>query len=77
MHNQYLKVAGNDSLVRDTCTNAIINTNNTEYNNYLKKRDMANNQTNKIEQHSIEISNIKQDLMDIKNLLMSIVNKGN
>jgi hypothetical protein len=76
VQNNYLKVSGNDNLVRDMSTHAIINTNNIEYNNYLKKMDRINNQANQMEQHSIEINNIKQELSDIKSLLMSLVNKG-
>ncbi|CAB4126795.1 hypothetical protein UFOVP84_23 [uncultured Caudovirales phage] len=76
MHNNYLKVSGNDSLVRDMNTFAIINTNNSEYDNYIKQRDKIYNQESQMQQHSLEINNIKQDLSDIKNLLMSLVNKG-
>ena len=76
MQNNYLKVSGNDGLFRDMSTHAIINTNNTEYDKYIKQTDRIRNQESQMEQHSIEINNIKQDLSDIKNLLMSLVNKG-
>lgn len=75
MHN-YIKVSGNDSLVRDMSTQAIINTNNSEYDNYIKHRDKIFNQESQMEHHSLEINKIKQDLSDIKNLLVSLVNKG-
>jgi hypothetical protein len=35
----YLKVDGNDSLVRDTSSKAIINTNVKEYYSYVEKRN--------------------------------------
>ena len=66
MQNNYLKVSGNDNLVRDMRTHAIINTNNTEYDNYIKRREKISSQESQMEQHSLEINNIKQDLNDIK-----------
>ena len=35
----YIKVKGHDHLIRDPKTNAIINTNMSEYNEYLSRRD--------------------------------------
>lgn len=71
----YLKVDGNIDLVRDIHTRAIINTNSSEYDNYLKHRDKALSQQSQIEQNVADINNIKQDLKDIKQMLFAIVNK--
>jgi len=35
----YIKVKGHDHLIRDTKTNSIINTNVSEYNEYISRRD--------------------------------------
>ena len=79
MHQQsnFVKVEGNDSLVRDMSTNAIINTNSIEYNNYLKKVQYKESQKEQIERNSIDINTIKQELSEIKELLLlSLQNKG-
>jgi hypothetical protein len=76
VHN-YLKVSGNDSLVRDVSTLAIINNNSTEYDNYIKKRNMVESQQSTILRHSDDINTIKQELNEIKQLLLLSINKGN
>lgn len=77
MLNNYLKVEGNDSLVRDMSTSAIINNNSTEYNNYLKKKSHMESQREEIQRNSNDINTIKQELSEIKELLLlSLQNKG-
>lgn len=75
MHN-YLKVEGSDSLIRDMSTHAIINTNSSEYENYMRQRNRSLSQIEKLEQHDVDINTIKRDLVEIKSLIMSLVNKG-
>jgi hypothetical protein len=71
----YLKVEGNSSLVRDTDTNAILNNNNTEYQNYLRKRDMLIMNQNELISHTQEINNIKEDISQIKQMLCALIEK--
>lgn len=71
----FLKVQGNDSLVRDTRTKAIVNTNNVEYQNYINQRDSAKSRKEQIQKNTEDINNIKQDLSEIKQLLLSLLNK--
>lgn len=70
MQNNFLKVEGNDSLVRDVSTHAIINTNNAEYENYLKKKNHMSSQLIEIERNTNDINSIKQELSEIKELLL-------
>lgn len=72
----YLKVQGHDGLVRDISTGAIVNTDKTEYDRYVETRRKAEQRENTISQHTLEINNIKNELQDIKNLLVQLVNKG-
>lgn len=76
MHN-YLKVVGHDSLVRDVNTHAIINTNSNEYNNFIKKQQAAENQDKLLSQHSEDINTIKEELNEIKNLLLLSIKQRN
>jgi hypothetical protein len=64
----YLKVEGNSSLVRDTDTKAILNNNSVEYQNYLRKREMLIMNQN-------EINNMKEDILQIKQMLCALIEK--
>ena len=76
MHN-FLKVEGNDSLVRDASTHAIINTNSVEYESYIRKKTLLQNQDDEIKKNTDDINTIKQELFEIKELLLlSLKNKG-
>jgi hypothetical protein len=65
---QFLKVEGNDSLVRDVSSKAIINTNSKEYQNYVEKRNMMAKQKQ-------EIDSLKKDMSEIKEMLATLIGK--
>lgn len=69
MHN-YLKVEGSDSLVRDVSTHAIINTNSVEYDNYILKKRNIESQHEELTRNTKDINTIKQELSEIKDLLL-------
>jgi wobble nucleotide-excising tRNase len=71
--NQFLKVEGHASLVRDTATGAILNNNRTEYEEYLDRKRKAESREAEISQHTEDINNIKNELSDIKQLLLQLV----
>jgi predicted transcriptional regulator len=71
----FLKVLGHNGLVRDTSSGAIINTNRTEYDEYMARVREAEERENAISQHTIEINNIKNELQDIKSLILQLLNK--
>ena len=73
--NDFLKVLGHNGLVRDTSSGAIINTNKTEYDEYMARVREAEERENAISQHTIEINNIKNELQDIKSLILQLLNK--
>ena len=70
---EFLKVEGHASLVRDTDTGAIINNNKTEYEEYLQRKRQAEARDNEISQHTEDINNIKNELKDIKGLLLQLL----
>lgn len=76
MSSDYIKVEGNDSLVRDMTTHAIINTNIGEYDLYIKKRQATKEQLEKLERHEEDINTIKQDLRDIRRMLTQLLDQG-
>ena len=71
--SQFLKVEGHASLVRDTATGAILNNNRTEYEEYLYRKRKAELREAEISQHTEDINNIKNELSDIKQLLLQLV----
>lgn len=72
---KYLKVAGHAGLVRDTSTGAILNTNKSEYEEYIARQRQAEEREAEISKHTEDINNIKNELHDIKSLLLQILKK--
>ena len=70
-----LKVQGYENLVRDTRSNAIINTNVSEYQIYMKRVRAREQQGDEIRSAVKEINNLKAELREIKNLIKEVVKK--
>ena len=68
-----VRVRGHSDLVRDPVTNAIINTNKSKYEEYISRRDIKKNETQKVQDLEDELSCIKDDLNEIKSLLKEII----
>jgi hypothetical protein len=69
----YLKVEGYSNLIRDPNTNSIINTNMTEYQEYISRRNSKGEENQKIQNLESDVANMKDDLTEIKSLLRSLV----
>lgn len=69
----FLKVQGHDGLVRDTSSNAIINTSMVDYVQYMNQRKAAEQKENTIKTQAEEINNIKSELSDIKQMLTMLL----
>jgi hypothetical protein len=54
-------------------TGAIINNSTSDFDNYQKQQALAQNRRDQILQQEIDINNIKTDLMDIKQILLSMI----
>ena len=68
-----LKVEGHSSLVRDTYSNGIVNTNVSEYQIYMQRVRSREKQGDQIRSAVKEINTLKAELREIKNLLKEIV----
>ena len=68
-----LKVEGHTHLVRDVNSNAIINTNKSEYQLYMKRIKVREKQSDKLRNAVKEINNLKSELREIKKLIKEIV----
>ena len=70
-----IKVEGYESLERDIRTNAIVNTNKTEYQLYMNRIKNREQQGDQIRQTIKEINILKQELFEIKDLLKKVLKK--
>tara|TARA_A100001388_G_scaffold221071_1_gene171776 strand:+ start:61 stop:282 length:222 start_codon:yes stop_codon:yes gene_type:complete len=71
--SKFVKVEGHSSLVRDTYSNGIINTNMSEYKIYMNRVKSREKQGDQIRNAVKEINTLKAELREIKNLLKDIV----
>ena len=68
-----IKVEGHSDLIRDSSSKAIVNKNIDEYNTYIsinKKREFEKNKINNIES---DLSSLKNEINEIKNLLKILI----
>lgn len=63
-----------ENLMRDFNNNSLINTSETEYQEYLTKRDLKIKESQKIQNLENDFANIKSDIDEIKILLMELMN---
>ena len=70
----YIKVKNNNHLVRDTESNCIINTNKSEYQQYLARKQQKQNEVSKVENIERDISTLRNEITEIKDMLRSLVN---
>ena len=68
-----LKVEGHTHLVRDVNSNAIINTNTSDYQLYMKRVKVREKEADKLRNAVKEINNLKKDIREIKELIKEIV----
>ena len=68
-----LKVEGFESLVRDTNSNAIVNTSKSEFQLYMKRVRSREQQGDQIRNAVKEINTLKAELREIKGLIKELV----
>ena len=70
---QLLKVEGNTSLARDVASNAIVNTNVSDYESYIKNKEIALARVQRIDRQDEDINMLKQDMAEIKQMLAMLI----
>jgi hypothetical protein len=73
--NRFIKVTNAERMVRDIKTGAILNQNETEYENYIKRKEQLQRNKEQINKQSEEINNLKNELSEIKQMLLSLMHK--
>ena len=70
-----LKVEGHENLVRDTNSNAVINSSTSEYKIYMSKYRAREKQSDELRNACKEINNLKAELREIKTLIIEKLGK--
>ena len=71
MTQQYAKITDNPKLIRDTFSQAVVTTDNDALAAYKAKK----RQSRQIQDMSEDINNIRDEMRELKSLLVQIVNK--
>ena len=69
-----MKVEGHPNLIRDENSNAIVNTDSSEYTNYLSLRARKKHGGDRIDNMENDLKSLKDDINEIKTLLRALSN---
>jgi|TARA_B100000212_G_scaffold286853_1_gene227607 hypothetical protein len=70
----YIKVEGHKTLVRETGSNAIVNTDRNAYTIYMQRIREARKSNDDLKYAVREINTLKTELKEIKELLIKVTN---
>ena len=71
---KHINVEGHSNLVRENNSNAILNTNYSEYDNYIKNRSKRKQGSDRIDNMEDDLKSLKDDINEIKTLLKALSN---
>jgi len=74
MDYELIKVKDQPNLMRDPSSNAILNDNQSDYDEYIARRDAVNKEKEKSLNVEEDVANLKSELSEIKSLLKELVN---
>ena len=69
----FVKIQNKDGLIRDLSSGAVINTNRTDRENYLQKRNASKELNQQIKQNADKIEKIESDVTEIKEMLAMLI----
>tara|TARA_B100001113_G_scaffold175422_1_gene143722 strand:- start:121 stop:348 length:228 start_codon:yes stop_codon:yes gene_type:complete len=72
--SEYIKVKDHSNLVRDPQTDQIINTDHSEYNQYMARRSARRKAKEKNLSVEQDLASLKAEMGEIKSLLKELVN---
>ena len=71
---EFYEMEGHKDLARDPQTNAVVNVNSMEYQQYLSRREVKSEKNQRVQTIEEEVANIKGDINEIKSLLKELLN---
>ena len=72
----FVKVKDHQNLMRDPTSNAILNDNQSDYDEYIARRNAAEKEKEKSSNMEEDLANLKGEINEIKSLLKELV-RGN
>lgn len=75
MNNNYVPIKDQDGFYRDSTNKSIINTNKKDFEVYLNNRRRMTSDKQRIDDLEVKVDSLKNDIGDIKDLLLKIVDK--
>ena len=76
MNNEFVKVKDHQNLMRDPLSNGILNDNQTDYDEYIARRDAANEAKQSETNMKEDLDNLKGEINEIKSLLKELVHRN-
>ena len=73
---ELVKVKNHENLSRDPFTNGIVNTNKSQYDEYIARRESVEKEKEKSSNMEEDLANLKGEINEIKSLLKELV-RGN
>ena len=70
-----VRVEGYDNLLRDTSSNAVINSSTSEYKIYMARYRAREQQSDELRNACKEINTLKAELREIKSLITKVLEK--
>jgi K+/H+ antiporter YhaU regulatory subunit KhtT len=71
----FAKVKNDSNLIRDLESNAILNTNSRDYENYMRIKNRKERELKRMDSIESELNYVKNEISEIKNLLIELSNK--
>jgi len=71
---KHSNVEGHADLIRDNSTNAILNNDSNQYNQYITLRNNRKKGTDRIDNMEDDLKSLKDDINEIKTLLKALSN---
>jgi hypothetical protein len=73
--NRYLKVSNAEGMVRDMNTGAVLNKNESDYESYVRRKELVKKSKEQLVKQTEEINNLKNELSEIKQMLLALMHK--
>ena len=73
MNNEFVKVKDHQNLMRDPTSNAILNNNQSDYDEYIARRNAAEKAKKSELTMKEDLDNLKGEINEIKSLLKELV----
>ena len=68
------KIEGHPDLIRDSNTNAILNTNQSGYENYIAMSQVKQKEIEKVDSLERDLDTIKDEINQVKTLIQELIN---